>query len=55
MYLRKQIRDFYCERKKPEVPEGLLCKCKKCGAVIVAEDVRRKTITCAQSAEDISR
>ena len=32
------------EEKKAEVPEGLLCKCKKCGAVIVAEDVRRELL-----------
>ena len=24
---------------KPEVPEGLLCKCNKCKAAIIAEDV----------------
>ena len=25
---------------KPEVPEGLLRKCNKCGAAIIAEDVK---------------
>ena len=26
---------------RPEVPEGLLKKCNKCGAAIIAEDVKR--------------
>ena len=25
---------------RPEVPEGLLRKCNKCGAAIIAEDVK---------------
>ena len=27
--------------KKPQVPEGLLCKCSKCGGTLLVEDVRR--------------
>ena len=27
--------------KRPEVPEGLLRKCNKCGSAIIAEDVKR--------------
>ena len=38
---------------KPEVPEGLLRKCNKCGSAIFAEDVKR-TIISVQNAEDIS-
>ena len=26
---------------RPEVPEGLLRKCNKCGAAIIAEDVKQ--------------
>ena len=26
---------------RPEVPEGLLRKCNKCGAAIIAEEVKR--------------
>lgn len=44
---KKTNKRFFAARgKKPEVPEGLLCKCKKCGAVIVAEDVRRDYYVC---------
>ena len=28
---------------RPEVPEGLLRKCNKCGAAIIAEDVKQNT------------
>ena len=31
---------------KPEVPEGLLRKCNKCGAAIIAEDVKRDYYIC---------
>ena len=27
--------------RRPEVPEGLLRKCNKCGAAIIAEDVKK--------------
>ena len=36
---------------RPEVPEGLLRKCNKCGSAIIAKDVM---LTSAPSAEDIS-
>ena len=35
---------------RPEVPEGLLRKCNKCGAAIITEDVKKGY----RSAEDIS-
>lgn len=38
---------------RPEVPEGLLRKCNKCGAAIITEDVKKDTIS-VRSAEDIS-
>lgn len=31
---------------KPEVPEGLLCKCNKCGGAIIAEDVIKDYYIC---------
>ena len=38
---------------KPEVPQGLLRKCNKCGAAIVTEDVKTETIS-VRNAADIS-
>ena len=32
--------------KKPEVPKGLLRKCNKCGAAIIAEDVKEGNYIC---------
>lgn len=37
----------------PEVPEGLLRKCNKCGGAIIAEDVKRDIIS-VQNVEGIS-
>lgn len=34
------------EADRPEVPEGLLKKCNKCGAAIISEDVRKGAYTC---------
>ncbi len=34
------------EEKKPQVPEGLLCKCSKCGGTLLVEDVRRSYYVC---------
>ena len=31
---------------RPEVPEGLLRKCNKCGAAIIAEDVKQGYYIC---------
>ena len=31
---------------RPEVPEGLLRKCNKCGAAIITEDVKQNNYTC---------
>ena len=33
-------------KERPEVPEGLLKKCNKCGAAIIAEDVRQGLYIC---------
>ena len=30
---------------RPEVPEGLLRKCNKCGGAIIAEDVKKADIS----------
>ena len=32
--------------QRPEVPEGLLRKCNKCGAAIIAEEVKRDNYIC---------
>ncbi len=32
--------------KKPQVPEGLLCKCSKCGGTLLVEDVRSNYYVC---------
>ena len=40
------MRPFAGIRKKPEVPEGLLCKCSMCKKAIVAEDVRKNFYVC---------
>ena len=34
------------EENKPQVPEGLLCKCSKCGGTLLVEDVRRSYYVC---------
>lgn len=39
-------RLFHIGERRPEVPEGLLCKCNKCGGVIVAEDVKKNYYIC---------
>lgn len=45
---KKPHRKNYISLKesKPEVPEGLLRKCNKCGAAIIAEDVRNGAYIC---------
>ncbi|MGF6991265.1 acetyl-CoA carboxylase carboxyl transferase beta subunit/acetyl-CoA carboxylase carboxyl transferase alpha subunit [Lachnospiraceae bacterium PM6-15] len=34
------------KQEKPEVPEGLLRKCNKCGAAIITDDVKENFYTC---------
>ena len=34
------------KRNRPDVPEGLLRKCNKCGSAIIAEDVKRDFYIC---------
>lgn len=45
---KKTSRKSYISLKesKPEVPEGLLRKCNKCGAAIIAEDVKQSFYIC---------
>ena len=38
--------EYKTEITRPEVPEGLLRKCNKCGAAIIAEDVKKDAYIC---------
>lgn len=38
--------EYKAETARPEVPEGLLRKCNKCGAAIIAEDVKKDAYIC---------
>ena len=38
--------EYRTETVRPEVPEGLLRKCNKCGAAIIAEDVKKDAYIC---------
>ena len=47
----KKTKSLYREQSvkhtgtlKPEVPQGLLRKCNKCGAAIVTEDVKKRKL-----------
>ena len=44
-------KNYITFTRRPEVPEGLLRKCNKCGGAIIAEDVKKDHYICA---EDIS-
>ena len=48
MFKKTSKRSHYISLKstRPEVPEGLLRKCNKCGAAIIAEDVRNGYYIC---------
>ena len=48
MFKKTSVRSHYISLKKtrPEVPEGLLRKCNKCGAAIIAEDVKNGYYIC---------
>ena len=46
VFKKTLVRPFAGIRKKPEVPEGLLCKCSMCKKAIVAEDVRKNFYVC---------
>ena len=39
VFKKTLVRPFAGIRKKPEVPEGLLCKCSMCKKAIVAEKI----------------
>lgn len=42
----RDIRDNRGRETRPEVPEGLLKKCNKCGAAIITEDVKEGLYIC---------
>ena len=48
MFKKTSKRDHYISLRnaRPEVPEGLLRKCNKCGAAIIAEDVKNGYYIC---------
>ena len=48
MFKKTNRRPHYISLKgdRPEVPEGLLRKCNKCGAAIIAEDVKKGYYIC---------
>ena len=40
---------------RPEVPEGLLRKCNKCGAAIIAEDVKQGYYICPKCGDGLTK
>ena len=46
VFKKTLVRPFAGIRKKPEVPEGLLCKCSFCKKAVVADDVRKNFYVC---------
>ena len=48
MFKKTSVRAHYISLKnaRPEVPAGLLRKCNKCGAAIIAEDVKNGYYIC---------
>ena len=45
-YSTLRRNEHKAESVRPEVPEGLLRKCNKCGAAIIAEDVKKDAYIC---------
>lgn len=45
-YSTLRRNEYKAETVRPEVPEGLLRKCNKCGAAIIAEDVKKDAYIC---------
>ncbi len=45
-YVSLKRNEYRTETVRPEVPEGLLRKCNKCGAAIIAEDVKKDGYIC---------
>ncbi len=45
-YSTLKRNEYRTETVRPEVPEGLLRKCNKCGAAIIAEDVKKDGYIC---------
>lgn len=43
--LIKKQRNEYIKIPKPDVPKGLFRKCKKCGAMVLSEEVKEKTMS----------
>ena len=46
MFKKTSRKNYISLKDRPEVPEGLLRKCNKCGAAIIAEDVRQGFYIC---------
>ena len=44
--LIKKQRNEYIKIPKPDVPKGLFRKCKKCGAMVLSEEVKEKNYVC---------
>ena len=45
-YTTLKRNDLHGKGIRPEVPEGLLKKCNKCGAAIIADDVKKGLYIC---------
>ena len=48
-------KNYITFTRRPEVPEGLLRKCNKCGGAIIAEDVKKDHYICPKCGGDIFR
>ena len=46
MFKKTSRKNYIALKERPEVPEGLLRKCNKCGAAIIAEDVKQGYYIC---------
>lgn len=51
VFKKTSKRYISISNNKPEVPEGLLCKCNKCGGAIIAEDVIKNYYICPKCKE----
>ena len=43
---KKTTKGLYHTGINPSVPDDLLCKCKKCGGIVLIDDVRRGGYIC---------
>ena len=46
MFKKTSKKKYIALKERPEVPKGLLRKCNKCGAAILAEDVKNRDYIC---------